>query len=56
VQVPKPRDNDKARLSEIDSVLEQLERLKADTVKITLSLQKQRDYEHARLSKEQEKP
>ena len=45
------RDDDNERLLQIEAVLEHLERVKEDTLKMIVSLQKQRDDEKARLSK-----
>ena len=49
--MPEPRDTDKVRLIEIEAVLEHLQQVKADTVKMIISLQKQRGREKARLRK-----
>ena len=52
--MPEPHDDDKTRLVEIDAVLDQLERLKDDAVKMIVSLQKERDRAHAKQSNNQE--
>jgi len=49
--MPEQSDNDKERLIQIEAVLEHLEQVKEATLKMIVSLQKQRDDEKARLEK-----
>jgi hypothetical protein len=50
-RMPEQRDNDSERLIQIEAVLEHLEQVKEDTLKMIASLQKQRADEKARLDK-----
>jgi hypothetical protein len=46
--MPEQRDNDRDRLIEIEAVLELLEQVKADTVKMIISLQRERGHKKPR--------
>ena len=55
-RMPEPRDNDNERLIQIEAVLEHLQQVKEDTLKMIVTLQKQRDDEKARLDKASKTP
>ena len=49
--MPEYRDNDETRVVEIDAVLEHLRQVKEDTVKMIVSLQKERDLKKPKSTK-----
>ena len=53
--MPEQRDTDKERLLKIDAVLEQLQQVKTDTVKMIHSLQKERTQKRATVRKAQKR-